>query len=76
MYLKLIDNLFKQNKFKNMCIVFNGLKRRVLVEIKDMVIMDMVVMDLDMDMVTVARGTTLKKIKSKFFVRHQKYFRK
>ena len=28
MYLKLIDNLFKQNKFKNMCIVFNGLKRR------------------------------------------------
>ena len=28
MYLKLIDNLFKQKKFKNMCIVFNGLKRR------------------------------------------------
>ncbi|MEJ7820743.1 MAG: polysaccharide biosynthesis tyrosine autokinase, partial [Chitinophagaceae bacterium] len=28
MYLKLIDNLSKQNKFKNMCIVFNGLKRR------------------------------------------------
>ncbi len=27
-YLKLIDNLFKQKKFKNMCIVFNGLKRR------------------------------------------------
>ena len=28
MYLKLIDNLLKQKKFKNMCIVFNGLKRR------------------------------------------------
>ena len=28
MYLKLIDNLFRQKKFKNMCIVFNGLKRR------------------------------------------------
>ena len=28
MYLKLIDNLFRQNKFKNICIVFNGLKRR------------------------------------------------
>lgn len=28
MYLKLIDNLFKQKKFKNICIVFNGLKRR------------------------------------------------
>lgn len=28
MYLRLIDNLFKEKKFKNMCIVFNGLKRR------------------------------------------------
>ena len=28
MYLKLIDNIFRQKKFKNMCIVFNGLKRR------------------------------------------------
>jgi capsular exopolysaccharide synthesis family protein len=27
-YLKLIDNLSKQKKFKNLCIVFNGLKRR------------------------------------------------
>jgi len=27
-YLKQIDNMFKQQKFKNMCIVFNGLKRR------------------------------------------------
>jgi capsular exopolysaccharide synthesis family protein len=28
MYLKLIDNIFRQKKFKNMSIVFNGLKRR------------------------------------------------
>lgn len=28
MYLKLIDNLYNQKKFKNICIVFNGLKRR------------------------------------------------
>lgn len=28
MYIKLIDNLYGQKKFKNMCIVFNGLKRR------------------------------------------------
>ncbi|MEO7291484.1 MAG: CpsD/CapB family tyrosine-protein kinase, partial [Ginsengibacter sp.] len=27
-YLKLIDNLSKQKKFKNLCIVFNGLKKR------------------------------------------------
>lgn len=27
-YLKLIDDLSKQRKFKNMCLVFNGLKRR------------------------------------------------
>lgn len=27
-YLKQIDNLFNHQKFKNMCIVFNGLKRR------------------------------------------------